>query len=219
MHKVNKSGQEVEEIPEVDVARIGNASPSCGTTATNGETSFAHQSKKMYESKVKSVPDSGQNDTASDTTVSVSAEVAVDASVVPQSNTNDISAIDRSARQNAIDSDKDYRRITEKIIDKTCDQLKKHTEAKAPLRKKLSNFIIGLLLLQFLVLVGMLFLNRKLNLQISDFILNIYIVSVFVETLAGLIIMIKFAFDSKQEVELIKILNAIITNFKKYDEK
>ena len=65
----------------------------------------------------------------------------------------------------------------------------------------------------------MLFLNRKLNLQISDFILNIYIVSVFVETLAGLIIMIKFAFDSKQEVELIKILNAIITNFKKYDEK
>ena len=63
------------------------------------------------------------------------------------------------------------------------------------------------------------FFNQELNLQISDFVINVYIVSVFVETLAGLIIIIKFAFDSQQEIELIKILNAFIVNFKKYEEK
>ena len=83
----------------------------------------------------------------------------------------------------------------------------------------MSTFIIWMLACQYAVLVIIMFLNRVWDLQITDYILSIYIVSVFVETLAGLIIMITFAFDSKQEVELIKILNAIITNFKKYDEK
>ena len=219
MDEENKSNQAVEEIPTVDVAEIGNIFPTDNTPGANAESVSPDLHKKTHESEGKSASEDDQIDVSNDATVSVNETVSVDESVVPQSNTNDISAIDRSARQNAIDSDKDYRRITEKIIDKTCDQLSAHTEAKKPLRKKLSNFIIFLLSSQFLVLVGILFFNRKWDLQISDFILNIYIVSVFVETLAGLIIMIKFAFDSQQEVELIKILNAIITNFKKYDEK
>ena len=215
MDEENKSSQAVEKIPTVGVSEIGNVFPAEETASADEESPY----EETYKSEGKKASDDNQTDVSNDVTISVNGSVSVDASVVPQSNTNDISAIDRSARQNAIDSDKDYRRITEKIIDKTCDQLKAHTEAKSPLRKKLSNFIICLLSSQFLVLVGILFLNRKWDLQISDFILNIYIVSVFVETLAGLIIMIKFAFDSQQEVELIKILNAIITNFKKYDEK
>ena len=145
---------------------------------------------------------------------------SVDDTVIPKTSTDDLLAIDKASRsQNAIDSDRDYRRITEKIIDETCVQLTQHTGAKEPLRTKLSSFIITILSVQFAVLVAILFLNRQWNLQISDFILNVYIVSVFVETLAGLIIMINFAFNSQQEVELIKILNAIIINFKKYEEK
>lgn len=214
MDEDNKSSQAVEEIPTVDVTKIGNVFPIEEPTVVNEENPH----KKQNESEENGLDDD-QTEANNNVTIAVNGTVSVDASVVPQSNTNDISAIDRSARQNAINSDKDYRRITEKIIDKTCIQLSAHTEAKKPLRKKLSNFIIFLLSSQFFVLVGILFFNRKWNLQISDFILNIYIVSVFVETLAGLIIMIKFAFDSQQEVELIKILNAIITNFKKYDEK
>lgn len=214
MDEDNKSSQAVEEIPTVDVTKIGNVFPVEEPTVENEENPH----KKQNESEENGLDDD-QTEANNNVTIAVNGTVSVDASVVPQSNANDISAIDRSARQNAIDSDKDYRRITEKIIDKTCIQLSAHTEAKKPLRKKLSNFIIFLLSSQFFVLVGILFFNRKWNLQISDFILNIYIVSVFVETLAGLIIMIKFAFDSQQEVELIKILNAIITNFKKYDEK
>ena len=214
MDEDNKSSQAVEEIPTVDVTKIGNVFPVEEPTVVNEENPH----KKQNESEENGLDDD-QTEANNNVTIAVNGTVSVDASVVPQSNANDISAIDRSARQNAIDSDKDYRRITEKIIDKTCIQLSAHTEAKKPLRKKLSNFIIFLLSSQFFVLVGILFFNRKWNLQISDFILNIYIVSVFVETLAGLIIMIKFAFDSQQEVELIKILNAIITNFKKYDEK
>lgn len=214
MDEDNKSSQAVEEIPTVDVTKIGNVFPVEEPTVVNEENPH----KKQNESEENGLDDD-QTEANNNVTIAVNGTVSVDASVVPQSNANDISAIDRSARQNAIDSDKDYRRITEKIIDKTCIQLSAHTEAKKPLRKKLSNFIIFLLSSQFFVLVGILLFNRKWNLQISDFILNIYIVSVFVETLAGLIIMIKFAFDSQQEVELIKILNAIITNFKKYDEK
>lgn len=214
MDEDNKSSQAVEEIPTVDVTKIGNVFPVEEPAVVNEENPH----KKQNESEENGLDDD-QTEANNNVTIAVNGTVSVDASVVPQSNANDISAIDRSARQNAIDSDKDYRRITEKIIDKTCIQLSAHTEAKKPLRKKLSNFIIFLLSSQFFVLVGILLFNRKWNLQISDFILNIYIVSVFVETLAGLIIMIKFAFDSQQEVELIKILNAIITNFKKYDEK
>lgn len=219
MDEENKSNQAVEDIPMVDAAGISNVFSADDSSSPSEEDTSTVPNHDIQESTEDSASDDDHTDVNSDQRVSVDETISVDESVIPQSNTNDVSAIDRSARQNAIDSDKDYRRITEKIIDKTCDQLKEHTGAKAPLRKTLSNFIIFLLTSQFLVLVGILFFNRKWDLQITDFILNIYIVSVFVETLAGLIIMIKFAFDSQQEVELIKILNAIITNFKKYDEK
>lgn len=211
MDMESKGTQAVEDIPEVDDG-VCNGPTSCEDTETYKEPTHQH-SPRHHEPEETGTCDNDQPDTSGDTPVSV------DVSVVPPSNTDDVSAIDRSARQNAIDSDKDYRRITEKIIDKTCDQLNAHTNAKSPLREKLSNFIVGLLSVQFLVLVVILFFNSEWKLQISDFILNSYIISVFVETLAGLTIMIKFAFDSKQEVELIQILNAIITNFKKYDEK
>lgn len=122
-------------------------------------------------------------------------------------------------QQNGIESDRDYRKITQSIIDITKTQLEEHNKDKKPIRSNLLNFVRNLLVLQFAALVIFILTNSAYELGISDEVLRTFIVSVFVETLAGLIIMIKYAFDSKQEVELIKILNDIITHFKKYEEK
>ncbi len=127
--------------------------------------------------------------------------------------------IDGDVRQNAIESDREYRKITGDIIRITQNQLEEHTEDKKPLRRDLLDFIKGLLAAQFGALVVILLMNNAMQMNISDGVIQAYIVSVFVETLAGLIIMIRYAFDSTQEVKLIEILNEIISHFKKYDEK
>ena len=127
--------------------------------------------------------------------------------------------IDSEVKQNRIDSDRDYRGITKGIIKITKDLLDEYSKSKKPLRKYLMFFVMGLLGVQLVVLALILFLNSKFSLQISDFVINVYIVSLFVETLAGLMVMIRFSFDSTQEVYLIKILHSIIRNFKKFDER
>jgi len=40
--------------------------------------------------------------------------------------------------------------------------------------------------------------------------------SVFVETLGAIIVMVKYAFKTDEEVEIIKILNAVVKNYQKY---
>lgn len=195
---VEKGEYQDASVPTIDANDLDESNSQSCPEATG---------KKKPQSKVKAHRRSGTK------------VPSVPAEEVSNEKSDATSAIDDLVRQNTIDFDRDYRRITEKIIDKTCEQLQEHTKSKMPLRTTLSRFIIVLLIAQLVVLVAVLFLNRVWNLQISDYILNVYIVSVFVETLAGLIIMIKFAFDAKQEVELIKILTAITTNFKKYDEK
>lgn len=146
--------------------------------------------------------------------------------ILPQGERNVSEKIDEDSKelnspkeQNSIESDRDYRKITNDIITQTSEQLKTHTKDKRPLRITLMIFVIALLTLQFIALIAILFTNQKWALRISDQIINTYIVSLFVETLTGLFIMIRFAFDSKQEVKLIEILNNIVEHFKKYDDK
>lgn len=121
--------------------------------------------------------------------------------------------------QNAIESDRDYRKLTNRIIDETSGHLQTQVSDKKPLRITLMVFVIALLALQFFGLLAMLFLNQRWKLGISDQIIVTYIVSLFVETLTGLFIMIRFAFDSTQEGKLIEILNNIVEHFKKYEDK
>jgi 6-pyruvoyl-tetrahydropterin synthase len=128
--------------------------------------------------------------------------------------------IDQAAvAKNSIESDRDYRKITSQIIEISEEQLKDHTKDKKPLRLILMWFVIILLILQFGALVAILFLNKVWELEISNEVIKVYVVSLFAETLSGLFIMIKFAFDTSQEVRLIAILNNIVERFKKYDEK
>lgn len=52
--------------------------------------------------------------------------------------------------------------------------------------------------------------------SISDDLIKTYIVSAFVETLGVVAVMVRFAFDTKQEVEILSTLNGIVEHFQKY---
>ena len=143
----------------------------------------------------------------------------VEANKVTVSSKGAAGFIDNAVRQNTIESDRAYREITVEIVRITNEQLKEHNKSKKPIRSDLLEFIKRLLATQFTVLVILLWGNRGLELGISETVFKVYIVSVFAETLAGLIIMIRYAFDTTQEVKLIAILNEIISHFKKFDEK
>lgn len=112
-------------------------------------------------------------------------------------------------------SDEDYRIITNRIIDITKENIDRQTEQKETMRKPLTWFVGVLLFAQFIVLVVILFGNTCCF-NIPETVINTYIISVFAETLVGLIVIIKFAFDSKQEVNLIEVLNTIVSKFQKY---
>ena len=130
---------------------------------------------------------------------------------------NDATILDRETENKFIgDSEKAYQDITNKIINETKQQLNANRDSKKTLRIVLCTFIIILLSLQFVFLIVLLILNNHLIFA-SDSVVSAYVISVFAETLSGLIIMIKFAFQSKQDVELIKILNSIIEHFQKYN--
>lgn len=111
-------------------------------------------------------------------------------------------------------SDEDYREVTKRVVDITEKNLNKQTEAKDNIRKELLPFIRWFLVLQYTVLCIILVFN-DIILHLNTTIITTYIVSVFAETLAGLIIMIKYAFDPKQEVELLKVLNAVVSDYQK----
>lgn len=113
-------------------------------------------------------------------------------------------------------SDQAYREITQTIVDKTVEHLEKQNTRKETLRSNLAKFIKCFLSIQFAVLCLVLAFNKGLN--ISDTVISAFIVSVFAETLAGLIVMVKYAFDSEQEVKLIEILNSVVQNYQKVTE-
>ncbi len=111
-------------------------------------------------------------------------------------------------------SDETYREVTTRVVNITEKNLEKQTESKENIRKELLPFIRWFLVLQYTVLCIVLVFNNAI-LHLNTTIITTYIVSVFAETLAGLIIMIKYAFDPKQEVELLKVLNAVVSDYQK----
>ena len=125
-----------------------------------------------------------------------------------------ISKVDEESKKSQSEiSDTTYQKIAQRIVDITEANLKKQEENKKALRKPLQNFITVLLSLQFTVLVLAMFLN-DFCLHIEADLIKTYIVSVFAETLLGLTIMISFAFSNKEEIQLISILNSVISEFK-----
>ena len=125
-----------------------------------------------------------------------------------------------------VDLDKDldtaseqfYNETASKIIDQSIIQLNGQNDTKNKLRTGFSCFFKIFLSIQYAVLVVILVLQAVNILKLPTEIIITYISSVFVETLGGLIYMVKFAFEVSQEKEIVQILNNFLKDFKKHSD-
>lgn len=133
----------------------------------------------------------------------------------------DAKASKRDRTETEYESDKGYRDIANEIINISRDHLKFQRDGKKSLRKLFSAVFSILLLLQFISIVLFISLNAITccQFQISEELLRLYIVSVFVETLSAMAVMLAFAFASKEELNIVSILNNIISSYQKFTLK
>ena len=128
---------------------------------------------------------------------------------------DDADTIDRELRKSSEDT---YQTIASDIVDLSSDQLEEQNESKNKLKKIFTVFFICFLSAQYLVLISFLYIKSfYAKCGLTDTVIISYMTSVFVETLGAIAVMIKYAFDSNQEVNILEILNGVITNFQKFN--
>lgn len=115
-----------------------------------------------------------------------------------------------------IQTELEYIDIAHEIVAISRVQLNRQTESKQSLRKGFTPYFKWLIAAQ-LVFLAILLLLKGLcpSFRLSDTVIISYITSVFVETLGGVIVMVTYAFNSKEEVEATKILSGVIEHFQK----
>lgn len=110
---------------------------------------------------------------------------------------------------------KAYINTADKIIDASVKQLNRQFHTKNRLKIWFTSFFMSFISIQYafliLIFVGKAFFAP----EFPDAIILTYIGSVFVETLGAMIIMIKHAFNSNQEVKILDILNGAISKYQK----
>ncbi len=129
------------------------------------------------------------------------------------SDNDDADAIDNELKG---ESEKTYREIAQLIVNTSSKQLNEQNQSKTKLKSIFTIFFIVFISAQYVVLVGLMLLKALAGVDLSDTVLITYITSVFVETLGSIAVMIAYAFDSKQEVNILEILNGVISNFQKF---
>jgi hypothetical protein len=113
-------------------------------------------------------------------------------------------------------SEEMYLEIVRDVVIFSKRKLNSMHDEKEALRSRLIDFSLQLLSIQIIFLLIFLFFSKSL--QISDNVLSVYMTAVLVETLGAVIVMIKYAFKSDEEVKIIDILNAVVKNFQKYED-
>lgn len=114
-------------------------------------------------------------------------------------------------------SEDNYMDIARGIVNTSADQLKTQNTSKNTLKEQFTRFFIWFVSAQYIVLVFLLVLKAFWHdMNLSDTVVISYITSVFVETLGAIAIMIKYAFNSEQEVQILQILNDVISSYKKF---
>ncbi len=117
-------------------------------------------------------------------------------------------------------SEKTYIKIAERIVSVSTFQLNQQNRSKSKLKKAFSRFFIVFLSVQYAVLVAMLACKAFCaSMLLSETVIITYITSLFIETLGAVILMIKYAFNSDQEVKILEILNGVISSYKKFNQK
>lgn len=130
----------------------------------------------------------------------------------------DVDEIDNEIATQDVRSDNTYQVTAKKIVRASIKQLIDQNSTKNGLRKVLLNSFIWLLFLQLLLIAVLVILSScSINFNVDKTVLITIITSVFVETLGVIAIMVKYAFDNTQEVEIINILHSYISNFKVFN--
>ena len=110
-------------------------------------------------------------------------------------------------------SEQKYLNNVENIINSSIVQLKSQNDFKKSIRRFFMIFLSVFLSIEFICLFILLIFNKFLC--ISDAIIIAYISSVFVETISAILLMVKFSFDSQQEIQSLQILNNAIEKIQK----
>lgn len=119
-----------------------------------------------------------------------------------------------------INSDKEYISIVKDVVSFSKKNLECIRSDKQELRNELVSFCIRILGIQLFMLCFFIFLSAMFDtFNLSDEVLIAFMTSIFVETLGAIIVMVNFAFKSKEEVEIVNILNAVVKNYQKYKEQ
>lgn len=113
-------------------------------------------------------------------------------------------------------SEEAYLNIVQDVVRFSKENLSTMREEKLELRNRLIDFCLQVLAIQMMFLIIFLLFAKPIGL--SDNVLSVFMTAVFVETLGAVIVMVKYAFKSDEEVKIIDILNAVVKNFQKYTD-
>ncbi len=119
--------------------------------------------------------------------------------------------------QTEFESDRSYNMIAAQVIAASQAHLAEQQRDKVALRKRFAILFSALLMLEYIFLVLFILIDAVtlIPADIPDAILQLYITSVFVQTLASMGVMIAFAFVSQEETRIVGLLNQIIKNYQK----
>ena len=123
----------------------------------------------------------------------------------------------RSRIQTEYESERGYNTIALRIIEASQKHLANQQLDKVALRKQFAMLFSALLILEYIFLVIFILLDAitVIPVDIPDGTLQMYITSVFVQTITNMGVMIAFAFVSKEETRIVGLLNQIIRNYQK----
>lgn len=115
-------------------------------------------------------------------------------------------------------SHENYHEVVTNIIDISKEHLTHADKDKTSIRKTFIIIFSVMLFIQLAAIITFMALKavESVAFDISDSLMTVFIGSVFVETLGVIGVMIGFAFASKDEVKIVKLLTAVINSYQKY---
>lgn len=124
----------------------------------------------------------------------------------------------RSRIQTEFESNWGYQLVADKIITVSQKHLADQQRDKVALRRHFANLFSVLLILEYVFLVLFILLDaiQSIPFDVPESVLQLFIGSVFVQTLTSMGVMIAFAFVSKEETRIVGLLNQIIQNYQKF---
>lgn len=163
--------------------------------------------------------DNGNNSVVTDSLIETVSVSSLATNQIDDNNTSSKTVKENLLDTNALlrkDSEKFYMSIVGSIVTSSQENLKDLRNDKEELRLRFVSFfetiIYAQLMFMFILIAG----KTVFELNLSDSALIVYMSTVFVETLGCVVLMIKFAFKSQEEVEIIGTLNTVVKTFQKF---